>query len=183
MPKRRGELFNLIVTHYPGYDNYVIVRSQLQQVLERVEIVDSHQSLILARVDDPYKSVEVIRERIRGETPILRVIPVDSVTDVYVDRVAAKVKELFDAKVPANSSFKVEIDGRLFAMKEGEIVPLHTREAIEIIAGLISNPVDVKNPDFLAYVKTVKLYRVNDFAAVTVCKPSSILRYAAGGRG
>lgn len=183
MQKRPKILFNLIITHYPGYDNYVLARNQLQQVLSDIQIIDSRQSLMLAYVDDPYKSIEIIRERIRGETPLLRVIPVDAITDVYIDRVAKKVIELFYSKASKDHSFKIEIDGKLFINKEGEVIPLHTIEAIEQIASLIDNPVNVKNPDYLIYIKTIKLYRVTELAAITVCKPNEILRYSAGMQG
>lgn len=136
--------------------------------------------MMLAYVDDPYKGVEILKEKIRGDTPLLRVIPVDAVTDVYIDRVARKVKEIFDSKVPKGSSFKIEIDGRLFMSKEGEVIPLHTREAIEHIASLIDNPVDVRTPAYLIYVKTLRLYRVTKLATITVCQPNQILRYSAG---
>jgi tRNA acetyltransferase TAN1 len=180
MQKKQRMLFNLIVTNYPGYDNYVLAKTQLQQALENIQIIDSRQSLMLILVDDPYRSIEIIREKIRGETPLLRVIPVDAITDVYVDRVAKAVKEVFSSKVPKDNTFKVEIDGRLFMSKEGEVIPLHTMEAIEQIASLIDNPVNVRNPDYLVYIKTLRLYRVTELATITVCKPNQILRYAAG---
>lgn len=170
--------FNLIVTHYPGYDNYVIVKNQIRQVVEDARVIDSRQSLMLLQVDDPYKAVELIRENIRGETPILRVIPVDAVTDVYIDRVAKTVKEIFTRKVSKDSTFKIEIDGRLYSMKEGEIMPLHTIEAIEQIAAPIDNPVNLKSPDYIVYIKTVRLFRATELASITVCKPDEILRYA-----
>lgn len=180
MQKKQKMLFNMIITHYPGYDNYVLARTQLQQALENMQIIDSRQSLMLIRVDDPYKSIEIIREKIRGETPILRVIPVDAITDVYIDRVAKTVKEIFYSKVPRDSSFKIEIDGRLFMSKEGEVIPLHTIEAIEHIASFIDNPVNVRNPEYIVYIKTMRLYRVTELATITICKPNQILRYTAG---
>jgi tRNA acetyltransferase TAN1 len=173
------EPFNLIVTHYPGYDNFVVVREQLRGILDNFRVVDTGQSIILASVNDPYDAVEKIREYGLRDTPILRVIPVDVVTDVYVDRVAdASRKKLSEKSKDERESFMIKIDGRLYERKEDEIRRLHKDEAISIIAEGINRPVNLKNPDWIVYVKTVKLYRVTELASISVCRPENILSFA-----
>ncbi len=175
----RREPFNLIITHYPGYDNFVVVREQLYSLLEDIRIIDSSQSIILALVEDPYKTIEVIKEAGLTETPILRVIPVDRVTDVYVDRIASVVKEVLYAKSKENESFMIRIDGRIYLRKDAEIEKIHRSDAINIIADGIDRPVNLTSPDWLVYIKTIKMYRVTELAAITVCKPDQIISFAS----
>lgn len=157
-----------------------MARNQLQQVLPDLRVIDSQQSLFLAVVSDPYDAVKLIRERITGNTPMLRVIPVDAVTSVDIAEVAQAVHDVFYRKASREDSFKVEVDGRLYAVEEGRRRLLHTREAIEYIASFIDNPVRLKDPDYLVYIKTLRVYGALPLAAITVCRPSDIIRYAAG---
>ncbi len=172
------EPFNIIITHYPGYDNFSMAREQLREILEEIRIIDTGQSIILAKVKDPYEAVKIIRDSGLRETPILRVIPVDRVTDIYVDRVAEAVRELLLGKSKPEESFKIKIDGHLYALREDVSERLHKDEAIKIIAEGIDRPVDLRNPDWLVYVKAVRLYRVTELASVTVCRPPDILSFA-----
>ena len=172
------EPFNLIITHYPGYDNFVVVREQLRSLLDDIRIIDTSQSIILALVKDSYASVDLIKESGLSETPILRVIPVDKIVDVYVDRVAESVKSLVNEKIGEKESFMIKIDGRLYERIEDAVKRLHKSEAISIIADGINRPVNLNAPDWLIYIKTVRLYRVTELATVTVCKPNYILSFA-----
>ncbi len=170
--------FNLIVTHYPGYDNFVVVKNQLNDVLGEIRVVDSSQSILLALVDDPYKAVERIKNSGLKDTPILRVIPVDEVVDVYVDRVAEVSRRLLLSKSSEGESFRIRLDGRLYEYANGEIRKLHRDEAIRIIARDIDRPVNLTSPDWIIYVKVIKMYRVTELASITVCKPNQILSFS-----
>lgn len=174
----RKEPFNLIITHYPGYDNYVVVREQLKNLFDSIKIVDTSQSIILAIVDDPYSAVERIKSSGIKETPILRVIPVDAVTDVFVDRIKQAVHELIEKKVKPEETFKIKIDGRVYRRGEGSVERIHRDEAIKMIAENIHNPVNLKNPDWLVYVKTLRIYRSTELASISVCRPWNIISFA-----
>lgn len=170
--------FNLIVTHYPGYDNYVVVREKLRKVLEDSRIVDTSQSIILLLVNDPYAAVEKLRSSDISSSPILRIIPVDAVTDVFVDRIKDAVHEVFQKKASPNETFKIKIDGRVYKRGEGEVERIHRSEAIDYIAKGLDNPVNLDNPDWLIYIKTLRIYRATELASITVCRPSQILSFA-----
>ena len=170
--------FNLIITHYPGYDNYIVARQQLAQVLPEITIVDTSQSLILAQVPNPYEAVEVLKREIKGDTPLLRIIPVDAVVDVYIDRVAPKAREILHSKSRPGESFAIKLDGRLYAREGMETRRLRTQEAIEMIAEGIERPVNLSNPHWLVYIKVIRLYRVTELASITVARPFQIHSYA-----
>jgi len=173
--------FNLIITHYPGYDNFVVTREQLFDAIENLRIIDSSQSIILALVDNPYEAARIISEKITGDTPILRVIPVDAVLDVYVDRIAPVARDiLYRKSADKTETFKIKIDGKLYRRDDGEITRLHTNEAIDYIASFIDRPVNLSEPDWIIYIKTIKLYRVTELASLTVCHPNEIISYAKG---
>ncbi|MEM0021452.1 MAG: THUMP domain-containing protein [Fervidicoccaceae archaeon] len=175
----RREPFNLIVTHYPGYDNYVVAREKLKKVLDNARIVDTSQSIILLIVDDPYAAIEKIKSSEEmSSSPILRVIPVDAVTDVFVDRIREVVHEIFRRKASPNDTFKIKIDGRVYKREEGEVARIHRNEAIELIAHGIDNPVDLDYPDWLIYIKTLRLYRATELSSITICRRDQILSFA-----
>lgn len=173
------EPFNLIVTHYPGYDNYAVVRHQLAEVLENHEIVDTSQSIMFLLVEDPYQAVEILRERLPKDTPILRIIPVDAVVDVYVERIGPKARDiLYRNSSNEKETFMIRVDGRLYRRSNGNVVRLHTSEAIEYIASFIDRPVNLKRPDWVIYVKAVRLYRTTELASITVARPDQIVSLA-----
>ncbi|MEM1619339.1 MAG: THUMP domain-containing protein [Fervidicoccaceae archaeon] len=178
--------FNLIVTHYPGYDNYVAARHQLFDVLGRAMVVDdTSYSIMLLLVDDPYEAVEKIKRDLPVATPVLRVVPVDAVVDVYVDRVGPAARDkLYEKSRDERETFAVRVDGRLYERGEGGvIVRLSTPEAVRAVASYIDRPVNLSSPDWLVYVKTVRMYKSTNLAAVTVARPdqifSSVKRSAA----
>ena len=173
--------FNLIVTHYPGYDNFIVVKNQLHEILDDIRVVDSSQSILLALVNDPYKAVDIIRNSGLKDTPILRVIPVDEVVDVYVDRVADVSRKLLMEKSREGESFRIRLDGKLYEYANGEVRRLHRDEAIRIIAKDIDRPVNLTSPDWIIYIKVLKMYRVTELASVTVCRPDQILSFSRRG--
>lgn len=175
----RKDPFNLIVTHYPGYDNYIVVREKLRKVIEDAKIIDTSQSVILLLAVDPYEAVEKIKNSQEfSSSPILRVIPVDAVTDVFVDRIKEAVHDIFKMKAHAGESFRIKIDGRVYKRGQGEVVRLHRSEAIEFIAQGLDNPVNLEKPDWLIYIKTLRLYRATELASITVSRPEQILSFA-----
>nr|WP_148683641.1 THUMP domain-containing protein [Fervidicoccus fontis] len=174
----RREPFNLIITHYPGYDNFVVAREQIKNIIENIRIVDTSQSIILAIVDEPYATIEKIKSLELKETPILRIIPVDRVTDIFVDRVKEVIHELFNTKVKKEETFKIKLDGHLYKRQEGSIEKIHKDEAIKILAEGLENPVNLKSPSWLVYVKTLRMYKATELASITVTKPENIISLA-----
>ncbi|MEM4487867.1 MAG: THUMP domain-containing protein [Desulfurococcaceae archaeon] len=165
--------FNIVITHEQGLDNYRFIASRLRRIgLEHV-IVDKGPSLVLLRVDDPYKVVEALREYVKDIPVIYRVIPVDSVVDPYVEVVAAKVKELVDLKLPRDSTFRITLHGRLYWQETR--LPAHTVDAIRVIAHGIDRSVSLTRPDYIVYIRSVKLYHRRRYATITVAEPPMIL--------
>jgi len=173
--------FNLIVTHEPGLDNYRWVRSQLRQLLGNdLIIVDSYQSIILAKVSNPHEAARVLREKLKdSSTPIMRAIPVDYVTDPLIDKVEEIVKELA-VKIPKGAKFRITLNGHLYEVREGFLRRLHTLDAIKRLAEYIDRPVDLKNPDYIVFIKVVRLFKHIEKVAISLLKKEELMRIGGG---
>ena len=165
--------FNLIITHEQGLDNYRFILSKLRKTNLDYVLVDKGPSIILLRVDDPYKAIESLRDSLRDIPVIYRVIPVDSIVDPYVESVAERVKQLVEEKIPIDKTFKIILHGRLYWAETR--LPAHTMDAIKIIANGIDRPVSLTNPDYVVYIRSIKLYHRRRYAALSVTSPSMII--------
>ncbi len=173
--KRVIRLFNLIVSHLPGIRESRRALRFVKSVVHGVRVIDTPQSLLLLKVDDPYGAVKAIADSIEpGSTPILRVVPVDVNTRPFLNVVREVVRELA-SKIPENSSFAVRLEGRLYD-ESGN--PVHRLDAVRAIADPINRPVDLRNPDYLVLVKVVSLSYGQRYAAVMVAPPDSIFSIA-----
>lgn len=165
--------FNIIVTHEHGLDNYKFVLSRIRRSGLNYVLVDRAPSIILLRVDNPYEAVRLLREHISDIQVLYRVIPVDAVVNPYVEEVATKSTELASQKIPLDKTFRVILHGRLYWAETR--LPAHTMDAIRVIAEKINRPVSLKNPDYVVYIRSVKLYHRRRYATVTVTTPDMIL--------
>ncbi len=172
-------MFNLIITHEPGLDNYRWARNQIRQLIgEGLRYVSSYQSVILYDTDlDPHDVALKLRTSLKGVgTPIIRVIPIDEVVEPYLDEVIEAVKHLLP-RLPTGVSFRITIEGHLFGKgEEGRIKRLHTREAVEEIAKYVDNPVNLDNPGRIIYVKVVRYLRRRRKAGVSILTPEELRR-------
>jgi tRNA acetyltransferase TAN1 len=48
-------------------------------------------------------------------------------------------------------------------------------DAVKVIAAEINRPVSLTNPDYVVYIRSIKLYHRRRYATVTVTMPSMIL--------
>ncbi len=148
----------------------------MEQILGRLIIVDTSQSRILARVDNPYETIDLISEFLPEDTPILRVIPVDEVLEPYVEDVAERAWSLAEEKIPQESTYRVTIEGgHLYWRKNGQWA--HTIDAIKYIASKIDRKVDLENYDWIVYVRVLKI-RYSEYAALTVAPAKYIFSKA-----
>ncbi len=166
--------FNLIVTHEPGYENFLLAKQQVLDILGKVSVVDTAQSIMLLRVEDPYEAVSRLAEELPGSTPILRIVPVDEVVEPTTEKVGEAVEKLAEEKIPRGATFKIKLDGHLYKDMGGVWRRLHKQEAIEEIARRVDRPVNLSSPQWLIYVKVVRMYGGWEYAAVMVAPPSSI---------
>ncbi len=172
--------FSLIVTHEPGIDNYRWVRNQLKQIVgDKLRYVSSYQSVILYDLDgDPHEVARQIREALKGVgTAVIRVIPVDYVTNPYIEEVCEVVREYIAPKIPEDSSFRITIEGHLMrSAGEGRYVRMHTIDAVKELAKYVDRPVNLENPDLIIYVKVVKYMRWRRKAGISLLKPEELMR-------
>ena len=172
-------MFNLVITHEPGIDNYRWARNQLRQLVgEGLRYVSSYQSVILYDVDeDPHEVAARVRNALKGSgTPIIRVIPVDYVLDPYLKDVAEVVKGFAD-KLPEGASFRITLEGHIYYLGEdGRSRRMHTFNAVRELAKNINNPVDLVNPQYIIYVKVVRYLRGRRKACVSLVKPKELMR-------
>lgn len=165
--------FNLMITHEPGPENYRYVLSILRDILGDYRVVDAGTAVILVRVDDPYGAVKELGKH-RGELSIIyRVIPIDKVVDPYVEDVAEEATKLAEEKIPRDKTYRVSLRGRLY-WKETRM-PAHTMDAIKIIAEKIDRIVSLTHPDYVVYIRSVRLYHRRRVATITVTTPDNIL--------
>lgn len=170
--------FNIVITHEQGFDNYRFVISRLRRSGLDFVLVDKGPSVILLKTEDPYKAVDLLRQY-AGELPVVyRVIPVDAVVDPYVEAVAQKAKELAEAKIPVDRTFRVTLHGRLYWTETR--MPAHTMDAIRVIANGINRAVSLTHPDYVVYIRSIKLYHRRRYATVTVTQPHMILALKSG---
>ena len=170
--------FNLIVTHEPGRDNYRYVDSVLNQYVEGLILVDVAPAIILYRTSDPYKVVEELKKHRSELQLVYRVIPVDIVVEPYVETVAEESSRLAIERIPEDNTYRVTLHGRLYWRETHS--PAHTMDAIHLIAKKIPRKVSLSNPDYVVYIRSVKLYRRRRVATITVTKPENILSLVSG---
>ncbi len=161
-------LFNLVVSHQPGYREARRVINVVRSVVRGVRVIDTPQSLVLLKVEDPYRAVEQLVRRVDlRSTPILRLIPVDVNTRPIVEHVREAVLRLAE-RIPRGATFAVRLEGRLFD-ESGN--PVHKLDAVRRIAEAVERPVNLRNPDYLVLVKTVSMSYGQRYAAVMVAPP------------
>ncbi|MCS7128143.1 MAG: hypothetical protein N3E36_03065 [Sulfolobales archaeon] len=169
--------FNLVITFEAGFENYRYVYSILLDVLGDFSVVDSAPSIILLRVEDPYRAIELFRKKSGEIRMIYRVIPIDSVVEPYVEDVAEESWRLADKKIPIGRTYRVTLSGRLYWKETG--LPAHSLDAIRVIASNIDRPVSLKHPAYVVHVRSIKIYGRRRVASVTVTESSNILSIAA----
>ncbi|MEM1768734.1 MAG: THUMP domain-containing protein [Desulfurococcaceae archaeon] len=168
--------FDLIITHEPGIYNYRYVISLLREIIGDFIVVDSGFSVILLKTGDPYSVVEKIRSFSSFKHGVIyRVIPVDIVLNPYVEEIAVNAKELASIKIPVDKSFRVTLNGRLY-WRETRL-PARTYDAVRVIAEHIDRRVDLENPDYVVYVRSIKFYHSRRLAALTVTETRNILSF------
>ena len=170
--------FNLIVTHEPGPDNYRYVLSILREIVPELVLVDTGPAVLLFKCSDPYDVVDRLREYVGELRMVYRIIPVDTVTNAYVEDVAEEARILAEEKIPNNRTFRITLRGRLY-WKETR-APAHSLDAIRIIAEKIDRQVSLTHPDYLVYIRSLRLYGRRRIAAITVTTPDKILSLASG---
>ncbi len=171
--------FNLLVIHEPGLSNYSWARNQVRQVLGLDAIfVSAYQSVILYKVKgDPHEAASKLREYLsNSSTPIIRVVPIDYVTEPLVNEVCEVVKKLVP-KIPEGSTFRITLEGHLMRIREdGAKVRMHTIDSIREIAKYVPRPVNLEKPDWVIYIRVVKYMRVSRKATVSLVRPHEIAR-------
>lgn len=171
-------MFNLIVIHEPGPDNWRWARNQLRQLLGvEGKILTSYQSVMLYSVDgNPHEVADKLRESLMGGgTPIIRVIPVDYVVNPYLDEVVEVLKNIV-VKIPQNESFRITLQGHLMNVdSEGRRTLMHSIDSIREMAKHVDRPVNLEKPDWVIFIKVVKVSRGRRVAAVSLLKPRELI--------
>lgn len=167
-----------MITYEYGLQNYRYVVGLLRHFIGDVIVVEAGSSVILIRTKDPYEAIEKLRDYSDKLGVIYRVIPVDRVLEPYVEVIREAAGELSDQKIPADKSFKIVLNGRLY-WRETRL-PAHSRDAIVAIAEKISRKVSLTNPDYVVYVRSVKFRHMRRLATLTVTEARNILSLKSG---
>ncbi|NPA96513.1 MAG: hypothetical protein GXO32_02790 [Crenarchaeota archaeon] len=165
--------FNMVVTYEPGRENVEWVFQQLNSCIGTTYVVVKvRPSIILLKVSDPYDTWLKLKKCLyKADTAVHRVIPVDEIVDPLVEKVAKKAKEYVDKRVPKDATFRVTLHGRLYRVDErGRLVREHSMDAVRAIAKGIDRRVDLKNPQWTVYVRTVPVHKWFIVAALSVAR-------------
>jgi len=163
--------FNVIVTLEPSRENIDWAFSQINSCVgTSYVIVRVRSSLILLSVADPYKFWFDVKKCVYGkDTPLHRVIPVDAVVDPLIDRVAEKAQQYALARIPENATYRITLHGKVFTVDDrGRLIKMHSTDAIRIVAEKINRKVDLDNPDWVVYIRTVNIRRWRSVIAISV---------------
>lgn len=154
--------FNIVVTYETGSENLRWAFAQITECIGNIYTVHRvGPSMIIMKVSDPYGVWFNLKRCLYGkDTPIHRVIPVDEVVEPLVDRVALKAKDYALARIPADATYRVTLHGKLFRTDErGRLIKVPSDEAIKAIAAYIDRKVNLRNPDWVVYVRTIAVRR------------------------
>ncbi|MEM0378472.1 MAG: THUMP domain-containing protein [Thermosphaera sp.] len=162
-----------MITHEPGLDNYRFIIGSIRSRIQDYIVVDKGPCVILLRVPNPYESIEKLRDLPNEAPMVYRVIPIDVIVDPYVEDVAEKAGSLAMERIPPDKTYRVTLHGRLYWRETR--MPAHSMDAVKIIAEKIDRPVSLSSPDYVVYIRSVKLYHRRRYAAVTVAPPEKII--------
>lgn len=165
--------FNIMITYEPGLDNSNWVFSQINSCIgTSYVIVKVKSSIILLNVQDPYVFWQEIKRCLQGkDTPIHRVIPVDKVTEPLIDSVAKIAKDYALHRIPESETYRITLHGNLYTVNEyGRLVKIHSIDAVRYIAQYINRRVNLKNPQWVVYVRSLSVKRWQTIAIVSVAR-------------
>ncbi|MEM1526096.1 MAG: THUMP domain-containing protein [Ignisphaera sp.] len=165
--------FNIIITYEPGEDNSSWVFSQIDSCVGASYVVARvRSSIILLNVQDPYSFWRNMKLCLQGkDTPIHRIIPVDAVVDPLLEKVAKIATEYALRRIPGNETYRVTLHGRLYAVNErGRLVKVSSQDAVRVIAQDIDRKVNLKNPQWVVYVRCLPMRRWQTVAIVSVAR-------------
>ncbi|MEM0026595.1 MAG: hypothetical protein QXT53_01490 [Ignisphaera sp.] len=165
--------FNVLITLDPSKENIDWAFSQVNNCVgTSYVIVKVRSSLILLSVSEPYRFWFEMKKCLQGkDTPIHRIIPVDDLVDPMIHKVAEKARSLALARIPPNASYRITLHGKIFKVDDsGKLVKMHTIEAIKVIAEGIERRVDLENPEWVVYIRTVPMRRWYIVATISVAK-------------
>uniref|UniRef100_A0A7J2U2A9 THUMP domain-containing protein n=1 Tax=Ignisphaera aggregans TaxID=334771 RepID=A0A7J2U2A9_9CREN len=165
--------FNVIVTLEPSKENHEWAFSQINSCVgASYVIVRVRPSLILLSVAEPYKFWFEVKKCIYGkDTPLHRVVPVDAVVDPLIDRIAEKAQQLALARIPENATYRVTLHGKVFTLDDkNRLIRIHSIDAIRVIAEKINRKVDLNNPEWVVYIRTINIRRWSAVTAISVAK-------------
>jgi tRNA(Ser,Leu) C12 N-acetylase TAN1 len=79
-------------------------------------------------------------------------------------------------RIPQNESFRITLQGHLMVVDpEGRRKVMHSIDSIREIAKYVDRPVNLENPDWVVYVKVVRVLRGRRVAAVSLLKPTELI--------
>jgi len=165
--------FNIIITCESGRENIDWAFSQINSCIGTSYIVVKiRSSLILLNIPDPYSTWYKLKTCLYGkDTPIHRVIPVDVVVEPIINKIAQEAQKYALSRIPQNSSFRITLHGKVYVINEkGRLIKIPSIEAIRTIAEGINRKVDLENPEWVVYIRSVPIRRWNVLTAISVAK-------------
>ena len=167
--------FNLIVSSNRNYEHYAEREIWFTLLIigdpSPVVMHSPVPGILLVNTKlDPFKTIRKMREILHKEPNffhyILRVIPIDHVVETDLELIYHTSLELYRLKkrlVRKRKSFAIQIKKRSSPMSRNDI--------IEKIVHDISNPVNLKNPDWIFHYEII-----GNVTGISLMKPEEIFR-------
>ncbi len=129
--------------------------------------------LIIKHRKDPFEAVKKLKEVVDPRyTTLLKAIPFDYSVPADIEEVIKAVKEAAK-KIPEGETYRITLHGPIFELKGDDWVELDKMEAIRRIAEVVDRPVNLDNPQWVVYIKSMPLRGIQ-VAGVSVHKPEWI---------
>ncbi len=126
--------------------------------------------LIVKYSGDPFEAVRKLKEAVDPRyTTLLKAIPYDVSVPADIEEVVRAV-EKFSKKIGESESYRITLKGPLFEFVNDEWRELDKEEAIRRIAEVVDRKVDLENPDWVIYVRSLPLRGVQQ-AGISVHRP------------
>ncbi|ALU12225.1 hypothetical protein EYM_01600 [Ignicoccus islandicus DSM 13165] len=140
--------------------NFVVVRKQ--------------PSLLIVKYNgDPFEAVKKLKEVVDPRyTTLLKAIPYDASVPADIEEVI-KAVEKFSKKIGEGETYRITLKGPIYEFKDDDWRELPKEEAIRRIAEVIDRKVDLENPDWVVYIRSLPLRGIQQ-AGVSVHKPEWI---------
>ena len=134
-------------------------------------VLKKQPSLLIIKYNgDPFEAVRKLKELVDPRyTTLLKAIPYDVSVPADIEEVI-KAVDRFSKKIGEGETYRITLRGPLYEFKDDKWRELDREEAIRRIAEVIDRKVNLDQPDWVVYVRSLPLRGIQQ-AGISVHKP------------